>query len=568
MADNHEKEVSKNILHGNIYTDHRWDGTDFTTINDKPIDKMHVAASEEVEFEYKLYQLDSDLNQKGASSFDSIFSPYSTYFSASGFPAFEVPKNKTDPNSLTLNPFNPNNALSLYYAPTGSLLYQASLAKSGSPTAAELAFSQTDTTSPIGQERGDLRKGKPEGWMDSGHSIYMAINGTGNRYSAEFEEQFTESSGYDVEVTNIRGVGLRSPMVLTGWGFDVLDKPVPADVGNSKVFASGAFSDPSIWKSGPLDVRWDDDRKVWTPPNTKIYLVKTTNSYNPSCFSYEVQRSDSRAQYTRDTLSRKAFSATDPIHDPEYLAYTADSDNKGCFGRLDFDGQEYPHYEAFIIRETVNSTDSNPYYNIWTDDCHDCGHVTSSCGTQHGSDSTGKKILIENPLRQSLNVGDLAFTVKTGRKEKVNSGSFSGGTGTGASAKLVTDSDGNMSAELTEPGTGYSHGGFAIITGDICTNVSLTFVAGALTTITVSPTSGFDASTTYPLTIYPNDTTADTEELDVHWILQAEFKSQQVTTHVECNGGILQTCTTKIQTQGFKSCEWCGEDLTLVNNFI
>lgn len=572
MYEDHEKDVSKSVLHSDIVEQKIWDGDDIDEIDDNPINRAAVVSSTKDEFSHKLNQLNSDFNKKAAIGFDGIYSPYSTFFSASGFPHFEVPTDKIAPNSLTLNPFNPNNALSLYYAPTGSQLYQASLTTAGSPTAAELAFSTVDTTTVVGTGiRLDDRKGLSSGWLASGHNIEFAIKGTGENRFADFGDEYASYTGTHVEVTNLRAVSFRSPMVLTGWGFDINGRPAPADTGDATIFASGAFSNPGLWKSGPVDLRWDHYRKVWTPPITNIFLVKTTNSYNPSCFSYEVQRSDSRAQYTRDTLSRKAFSATDPIHDPEHLAYIDDSDNKGCFERLDFDGQEYPHYEAFIIRETKDSIDNNPYYNIWTDDCHDCGHITSSgCGTQHGSGSTGKKILIENPLRQSLNVGDLAFTVKTGRKEKVNTGSFSGGTGTGATAKLNTDSDGNIVGEITAEGEKYKYGGFAIIDGDICANVSLAFTTASsgLQAITVVPTDGYAPDSGYPLTIYPNDVTADTEDLDVHWILQAEFKSQQVTTHVECNGGILQTCTTKIQTQGFKSCEWCGEDLTLVNNFI
>jgi hypothetical protein len=86
--------------------------------------------------------------------------------------------------------------------------------------------------------------------------------------------------------------------------------------------------------------------------------------------------------------------------------------------------------------------------------------------------------------------------------------------------------------------------------------------------IDVTPTNGYPPDKTYPLTIYPNNAIAESEKLDIHWIVQAEFKSQQVTTHVEADGGILQTCTTMLQTQGFKSCEHCGEDLTLINNTI
>lgn len=558
-------EISSNALYGYISREVRSTGviTDETGIKNSLIKTVEAGITNPYSFEEKLNEVEASGQnlylKKAGASFDSVYSPYSTYFGAeSGLPNFEIPTNRIEPNSLTLNPFNPNNSLSLYYAPSGSDLWLNSLADTGAATSGELA-----------------KLNSPSGWTDDGHTISWAVVGTGDQSSLHFETSFTENSGTFVEVENIRAVGFRSPMVLTGWGFDVDGKPVPNEKPDAPtdVFATGAFSDVSNWKSGPLDVRWDDERKVWAAgTSTKIYLVKTTNTYNPSCFSYEVQRSTSRAQYTRDTLSSKAFSASATIHDPEYLAYTDDPNNAGCFERLDFDSQEYPHYEAFIIRETKDETDSNPYYNIWTDDCHDCGHIANSgCGTQHGSDSTGKKILIENPLRQSLNVGDLAFTVKTGRKEKVNTGSFTGGTGTGASGNLVTDASGNMSGDITAAGSGYQYDGFAIISsGDICTNVSLAFgtASSGLSAITVSPTGGFVADTTYPLSIYPNDATTETEELDIHWILQAEFKSQQITTHVECDGGILQTCTTQIQTQGFKTCEWCGEDLTLINNTI
>lgn len=497
----------------------------------------------------------SNIRYAAGATFDSIFSPYSTNFGHSGyFSSFEIPTNKSDPNSLTLNPFNPNNELSLYYAPTGSDLWIHSLADTGAPTAAELA-----------------KQNDPSGWLEYGHNISAAVVGTGigevgeYPYDLNFEKDFYGRK--KVEVENIRSVGLRSPMVLTGWGFDINGGPVPADTGDATAFASDAFKNVANWKSGPLDVRWDDDRKVWAAGTvTKHYLVKMTNTYNSSHFSYEVQRSDSRSQYSRETLSARAFDASATIYDPEYIAYTADDRNLGAFERLDFTGLEYPHYEAFIVRETKDDV-GNVYYNLFTDDCQDCGHITNSgCGTQHESSSVGKKILIENPLRQSMNVGDLAFTVKTGRRKKVNTGEFTGGSGTGASGELQTDANGNMIAVIRGGGTGYTYGGFAIPSGNICTNISLTFGGGSLTDITVNPTAGFAIDQTYPLAIYPNDATIATEDLDIHWIVQAEFKSQQVTTHVEADGGILQTCTAIVQTQGFKSCEQCGEDLTLINN--
>jgi hypothetical protein len=193
----------------------------------------------------------SNIRYAAGATFDSIFSPYSTNFGHSGyFSSFEIPTNKSEPNSLTLNPFNPNNELSLYYAPTGSDLWTHSLADTGAPTAAELA-----------------KENSPSGWLEYGHNISAAVVGTGigevgeYPYDLNFEKDFYGRK--KVEVENIRSVGLRAPMVLTGWGFDIDGKPVPADTEDAEVFASGAFSNPSNWKSGPLDVRWDDERKVW-----------------------------------------------------------------------------------------------------------------------------------------------------------------------------------------------------------------------------------------------------------------------------------------------------------------
>lgn len=476
----------------------------------------------------------TDVDNKGLAGFDTIFSPYTTASGHSELPHFEIPTDLINPNSYTLDPFNPNNIFST----------------------------------------GDPQNLNNERFAKSGHNIQIANTwdsvGTGTTNDASFVKDLFNNGTFTYD--NVKSVGLRAPMVLSGWGYDINGNPVPVDSGDSTAFASGAFRNPNIWKTGPVDLRWDDDRKVWSAgETTRIHLVKMTNTYNPASFSYEVQRSNSRSQYTRDTLSQKTLGLTDPIHDPEQIAYDANSSNFGSFENLDYTGGEYPHYEAFIIRQTNEDPSTASYYNLWTDDCQDCGHIIHQCAsgdfTRHGSSSTGKKILVENPLRQSLNVGDLAFTVKTGRNVNVNTGVFSGGTGTGASGTLTTDASGNMSSVIDGAGTGYTLGGFALAIGNIATNVTLTF-SGGLTTITFSPSDGYEANQSYPLNIYPNDATATTESLDIHWILQAEFKSQQITTHVEADGGILQTCSTMIQTQGFKSCEWCGENTTLLNNTI
>jgi hypothetical protein len=544
------QDASIDILYGSFIDSARTSGLagsgDF-------INKVSTGSTNPYKFQDILNEIDDNFDKKAGVSFDGVYSPYSTNLDASGFPHFETPTNLNEPNSLTLNPFNPNNELSLYYAPTGSTLYQNSLASSGTIT----------------QEESD-KIANPSGWMDHGHSIDMAVNGTGQRTTMDFDGQYTISQGTDVEVETIRSIGFRAPMVLSGWGFDTEGKPVPADTGDSTAFASGAFSNPELWKTGPVDLRWDNERKVWGSPPTKVYLSKATNTYNPPSFSYEVDRSDSRSQFTRFApSSMRTVNLTEEIHDPESVAYDANANNVGSYEQLNYASIEYPFYEAFIIRESVEQIDSSSYYNIWSEDCQDCGHVTNKngCGTQHGDASLGKKILIENPLRQSIDTGDLMFTLKTGRKKKVNTGTFTGGTGGSASGEIVVNSSGTATTNILSAGTGYTAGAFALAAGDICVGISLTFDgAGALTGISLDQTNNFTPNT-YALDIIPNDAAVTTEELDIHWILQAEFKSHQVTTHVECEGGILQSCSMKIQTQGFSSCEWCGEDTVYINSF-
>ena len=476
-----------------------------------------------------------------AVSIDAVFSPYSTSYQSGDFPHFEVPTDTDNPNSITLNPFNPYNAL---YTSSGTF--------------------------------------SPSGWANSGHNIMMASVGTGlgnvasntNPVSLVFDSDFYQRGV--VEASSIRSVGFRNPMILTGWGFNTDGDPVPADPNDSTKFHPQAFIDPKLWKSGPTDLRWSPERGVWVGGSTvKIYLVKTTNVYNPSCFSYEVQWSNNRNQYTRPNLTAKAYDSgnfpASSIYDPEYVSYTGGgSVNSGCYERLSFAGLEYPYYEAYIIRETnLDPAPNNDIYSIWAEDCQDCGHVSNECGTGtgHGDSATNKKILIENPLKQSLDVGDLAFTVATGRKKQVYSGGFTGGTGTGASGYFSSDSNGNLSFVVSAGGSDYT-GAFATYTNP-CVGLDLTVNSGIVENGTIIGSSGgFLANNTWDVTIIDLDAIAATEQLPIHWILQAEFKSHQVVSHVEASAGILQTVTQLLQTQGFSSCQHGGHDSSLVNSFL
>jgi hypothetical protein len=470
----------------------------------------------------------ADYENVGLISMDGLFCPY--YIGQSGNTHDTLPVwSDPDPafsgvvNSKKLNPFNPDgllpNALAFYESGHNILL--------------------TNTLSSSGDTNfGDL-----------------------NPYKDIAERDSIVNSGH-------KSVGFRGPMVLTGPGYDIDGFPVPA-IGDS--YHPDAFRDPSLWKSGPVDHRWDEERGVWGGP-TPFYLIKFTNVYNPSCFSYEVDRATTRAQYTRNAPSGE-IDPTGTIYDPEHVAYHNNPNNSGCYEYLNFSGLGFPSYEAFIIRRTHDETSTMNDYNLWYDDVSDCGHVTNPCpsgntrGT-HGSASTRKKILVENPLRQSFSVGDLAISINTGRMKKVASSSFIGGSGTGAAGNFSTNGAGNLSFNITSSGSGYTAGAFAIYNYPNV-GLSLSTSSGVVSGSSISGgTTGYPPNKTYSVAIYPRNATAGYEYLPIHWVLQAEFKSQQFVTHVECDNGILQTCTVKGQLQGFLSCEHCGENSALVNNFI
>ncbi len=56
--------------------------------------------------------------------------------------------------------------------------------------------------------------------------------------------------------TQTRAIGLRGPLVIAGWGFDVSGNRTPS--------ATGYLRGSDNWKTGPLDPLWDDKRGVWT----------------------------------------------------------------------------------------------------------------------------------------------------------------------------------------------------------------------------------------------------------------------------------------------------------------
>jgi len=91
----------------------------------------------------------------------------------------------------------------------------------------------------------------------------------------------------------------RGPMIVSGWGFDSGDRPVP------NVGASPFQSDPELvenrqlWKSGPVALQWDLERAVWSMGHHMLSgiligaITAPTDPCDPTTFKIKVFRDTS-----------------------------------------------------------------------------------------------------------------------------------------------------------------------------------------------------------------------------------------------------------------------------------
>lgn len=92
--------------------------------------------------------------------------------------------------------------------------------------------------------------------FESGVSTYIA--GQGNLHEGQYHQHY-------------RTFCLKGPLVLQGWGYSTNGRPVPASNPNGSFFADDFLRKPETWPVGPIDLRWDEVRSVWTTaPETLI----------------------------------------------------------------------------------------------------------------------------------------------------------------------------------------------------------------------------------------------------------------------------------------------------------
>jgi hypothetical protein len=95
-----------------------------------------------------------------------------------------------------------------------------------------------------------------------------------------------------------KGIALRTPVILAGWGFDTSNKPVP---GSGNNFIDDYANRPMEWKVGPLNVKWNNTSKTWDATGASIFLgiARTTINHRSSGIIgiYEPTSSGSHTTY-------------------------------------------------------------------------------------------------------------------------------------------------------------------------------------------------------------------------------------------------------------------------------
>jgi len=86
----------------------------------------------------------------------------------------------------------------------------------------------------------------------------------------------------DANFDDMRGLALRGPVIVAGWGYNTDNNPVPNELenGSSSNFASGYLTEPNNWKCGPIDLKWEEERKLWITGGSNVKIVSIIDSGN------------------------------------------------------------------------------------------------------------------------------------------------------------------------------------------------------------------------------------------------------------------------------------------------
>jgi hypothetical protein len=169
---------------------------------------------------------------KAFMSLDGIFSPVSKLGSG-GLPSYEEPEDYD-----AVSPETP-------YPPTSEDI--------------------NDVKNPINATTYDPLMNDPNGGA-TGHSIDLV--GRGDTVPTQgLINSFYAATDNSKYANDYRFIGLRGPLILHSWGYDIEGNPVPAKPGSDPpIFIDDVLQKPTEWPVAPIDLRLDKKRGVWITP--------------------------------------------------------------------------------------------------------------------------------------------------------------------------------------------------------------------------------------------------------------------------------------------------------------
>lgn len=131
---------------------------------------------------------------------------------------------------------------------------------------------------------------------DHGHDIEFIARGTGLDSELPDNSMMMPIEGWHIaedtkdsdHSRDYRMMALRGPLLMQGWGYDLDGFPIPNKVDNVPDAEMGIFEDENLeckfidnvlrksrtWPVGPVDLRWDRARAVWTIPQYRCVVAK------------------------------------------------------------------------------------------------------------------------------------------------------------------------------------------------------------------------------------------------------------------------------------------------------
>lgn len=133
-------------------------------------------------------------------------------------------------------------------------------------------------------------------------TIDAVINGTVPRDISIYES----TSGV---YSYARPMALKGPLIISGPGYDTDGNPTPVGSGQGG-FPVDIFKKPNLWKTGPLDARWDHTKKMWIASGgSNLYKIKAAQTIPAAIGEYSGTRVDDGSDITIDNFLKQPLAS-------------------------------------------------------------------------------------------------------------------------------------------------------------------------------------------------------------------------------------------------------------------